>query len=107
MAGSAIAIPRLRHRITGYRGAELFERIGNALEDLKTLYARGTPGGSERDAAIAGGGLVLDKRAARLFWEGKAIDSDWTRHRVPWRFLLLLAAKARYSGSVAVGPISG
>jgi hypothetical protein len=80
--------------------SDFYDRIVVALRDLSTLYAGTRSEQSERDKAIADGGLVLTDEPG-AFWEGHRLDVDWSKHRVPWILLWRLAGKAR-TGQVVV-----
>lgn len=95
----------LRQRIRGYRGGELFERINDALIDLRRLYEDRDSGISAREEAIARGDLVLLTKERILYWEGKVLSFATASSRAAWDALIPLVTKT--GGFINEGDVFG
>ena len=97
----------LQHRIQGFRGGELFERVNGALIRLQRLYEDGAPLLSAFEEGVASGDLVLISDERTLYWEGSPVLFAAHTHHKSWELLLPLVKKARTGGFVTERDVFG
>jgi hypothetical protein len=93
----------IKARSTGLQCAHFFERVANALGELKHLYEDETPGRSASEEAVASGGLVILEAKGEVFWDSKRVAI--TPRGPQWKFLLALARKGLRGSAVVVGDV--
>jgi hypothetical protein len=97
----------LQQRIHGYRGGELFERINDALIEVRGIYDDSDSAASVREQAIANGDLVVIKAERVVWWDCKAVSFSTPSSRAAWDVLVPLVTKARFGGFISEQDVFG
>jgi hypothetical protein len=97
-------IPLLQREIDGLESPRFFERVAEALTDLRRLPAASDPAQSAIEQAIAAGGLVLIGARHQAFWETRPIPQLPASE---WSLLQALAENARLGRSAEIRDVFG
>lgn len=100
-------VQTLQHRLTHFQNGEMFVRVVNAISDLDRLYQSDSSHSAAIEAAVAGGGLVIDEKLKKTFWEGKEVRADWARFRNDWNLLVAFTGKPGRSDDVSETDLFG
>jgi hypothetical protein len=85
----------VRHALLSGADYVTGQRIAQALDDARKLYAGAPADQAVIEEAIETGELVLVECRREVYWEGKKVDQDWRKNRAPWVLLWQLAARGR------------